>query len=167
MKVRPIRVEGDVAYVPLTKGYEAVIDAADVHLVVGYNWFADTSRSSVYAQRTVNTGSRPGSIKMHRLILGCPDGFFVDHKDGNGLNNRRSNLRIATVAENNRNSKFRKNNTSGYKGVSFHKSSGKWHAVIWVDSKPIFLGAYNSPELAHIAYVKASYEIHGEFGRVA
>ncbi len=89
MKVRPIRIEGDLAYVPLTKGYEAVIDAADVCLVENFNWYADTSHGhTVYARRNVNNG-KPCSIKMHRVITGCEEGLLVDHKDCNGLNNRR------------------------------------------------------------------------------
>lgn len=167
MKVRPIRIEGDLAYVPLTKGYEAVIDAADVCLVENFNWYADTSHGhTVYARRNVNNG-KPCSIKMHRVITGCEEGLLVDHKDCNGLNNRRSNLRIADHAENARNTRSRKNNTSGFKGVSLHKGTGKWHATIWYHGKIIFLGAFTKPEDAHKSYADASEFFHGEFGRVA
>lgn len=166
MKVKPIRVEGEVAFVPLSQGLEAVIDAADVPLVEGHNWYASFSRGTAYAKRTVN---RPVclSIRMHRVILNAPDHMDVDHVDCDGLNNRRSNLRLATVAENNRNQRIRSTNTSGFKGVSFHKGSGKWAATIWVDGAPRHLGKFIDPEAAYSAYCSASQQLHGDFGRVA
>lgn len=166
MKLKPIRIDGNVAYVPLTQGYEAVIDAADVHLVEGFNWHADTRSCTVYARRTVN-GSSPSSIKMHRVIAGCDDDSIVDHADCNGLNNRRENLRVVGHLENSRNTRIRKNNSSGFKGVSQHKRSGKWQAAIWVNYKAVHLGEFKTPEAAHQAYSAASEKFHGEFGRAA
>jgi len=166
MKVRQIRIDGDLAYVPLTRGHEAVIDAIDAYLVDGFNWYADLKNGIWYAKRTVN-GAQPFTVTMHRILLGDPPGFFIDHRDCNGLNNRRENLRTATVAENNRNHRTRKNNTSGFKGVSLHKQSQRWQASIWADRKIRHLGSFDTPEAAHLAYVAASAELHGDFGRVA
>lgn len=90
---------------------------------------------------------------------------LIDHIDGNPLNNCINNLRIASQKENLRNSKKRKSNTSGFKGVSKHRN--KWLSYIGFNSKQIHLGRFDTPEEAHAAYCKASKELHGEFGRVA
>lgn len=171
---RPIRIEGDIAYIPLTRGYEAVIDAADVPLVEGWNWTADIdlrrcdcSIRTVYARRNDYSEAKPRKVRMHRVIAGTPEGFETDHEDGDGLNNRRNNLRTATKGQNQHNGKIRITNTSGLKGVHFRKDIGKWHASITNDRKQKFLGSFRCPTAAHIAYVKASRELHGEFGRAA
>ena len=164
MTVRPIRIEGDVAYVQLTKGYEAVIDVADVLLVASWNWAAIVKRNAVYAVRTETSGSKAQAIYMHRLLANDPDGLQVDHGDGNGLNNRRYNLRPATTSQNAQNRCKSARNTSGYKGV--HRARGKWRARIVIDGVARSLGHHDTPEDAHKAYCAASAEIHGQFGRV-
>jgi len=161
---RPIRIDGDVAYVPLTKGHEAVINAADVHLVANTNWCVLIEAHTVYA---VRTGPRPkqSSIRMHRVIMGEPVGLQVDHRDGDGLNNRRDNLRVATSSQNAQNQRRSSANLSGHKGVGFHKTSGKWRARIKLNGKRKHLGYFDTPEDAHEVYCKVSAELHGEFGR--
>jgi hypothetical protein len=165
--VRPIRIDGDVAYVTLTQGYEAIIDAADVPLVEGVNWYANNQPNTVYCVNRSQNETKKTTIRMHRVIMGDPDGFQIDHIDGDGLNNRKSNLRLATRCENNRNRKINKNNTSGLKGVFWIASRKRWRAEIKADGKKINLGYFNTPEAAHAAYVAASERLHGEFGRVA
>ena len=162
---RKARVEGDIAYVPLTQGYEAIIDASDVSLVEGFNWYAHANRNAVYAVRMDNTGPKPRLVRMHRVILGDPEGMVVDHQDTNGLNNRRANLRSATIKENACNQGIAKHNTSGHKGVSFHKRDGKWIAHIRYDGGQRYLGSFATPEAAAAAYAKANAEMHGAFGR--
>ena len=125
--IRQIRIEGNVAYVTLSRGLEAVIDVTDVHLVEGLNWYAHTSKKWVYAK-----GS---GLNMHRVILDAQPGLYVDHRDGNGLNNRRENLRIATKSQNQCNQRMRSNNTSGFKGVS--KNHGRWQARIELGGKRV------------------------------
>lgn len=167
-KIRPIRVEGNIAYVPLTQGYEAVIDADDVPLVVAFNWSAHKGPNTVYASRNSrkDLGEADGKcFLLHRVIMNAEPGKIVDHRDGDGLNNRRENLRFATKAENGRNSRIRKQNASGFKGVFLHKQSGKWRARISTGDRHVCLGLHPTPEAAHEAYVKASAELHGEFGR--
>ena len=165
--VRPIRIEGDIAYVPLNQGYEAVIDAADVHLVAGFNWTASVRRRKdgsvlkVYAGRIERPGNR--CIRMHRLIAGTPDGADTDHIDSDGLNNRRSNLRTATRSQNAQNSKVRIDNSSGIKGV--FKVKSKWRAIIWVDKRKITLGTFVNRDDAAVAITSARAKLHGEFGR--
>jgi AP2 domain/HNH endonuclease len=163
---RPIRIEGDVAYVPLSRGYEAVIDAVDVPLIEALRWRVHVGKRTAYA---LHSGPRPArcNIFMHRLLMREPDGLRVDHKDGNGLNNRKDNLRPATDQQNSFNSRIPSNNTSGFKGVSWHKRDHKWRARITFGGKRRHLGDFNTPEDAHKAYAKASAELHGEFGRVA
>lgn len=113
---RQIITIGQFAYIPLTQGYVATIDAADLHLVDGYTWTAIVRPYTVYAYRKdPGTGK---NVHLHRVIMGDPEGLTVDHRDGNGLNNTRSNLRSATKAQNNRNQRVTPRNTSGVKGVS-------------------------------------------------
>ena len=167
--IRPIRVKGQLAYVPLTKGYEAVIDASDVHLVEGFNWCAVVRRYTVYAVRGERSAERAGAsrrnISLHRVIVGGPDGLQVDHCDGNGLNNRRCNLRVATAAQNQQNARKRSDNTTGLKGVDWHKRDRKWRARIVANGKRKHLGLYHTAEEAYAAYCAASEKYHKEFGR--
>lgn len=173
MKKRDIRVDGSVAYVPLTMGYEAIIDAEDVEWVQRDNWRAsierraDCSLRTVYALRTDRSNGIKRTLALHREILKPPPGLQVDHINGNGLDNRRANLRIATPAQNARNARMRRNNTSGFKGVRLHKPSGKWVAEIKVNNTTKSLGAYEAAAEAHAAYARASAELHQEFGRLA
>ena len=168
ISVRPIRIVGDIAIVPLTRGYEAVIDASDVSLVNRNSWQAkirfraDGSIRTVYAVRSIREGGRNIMQSLHSIILGVP---IVDHRDGNGLNCRKYNLRSASFQENARNKGMSCNNTSGFKGVTLHKSTGKWHSRITVNRKSAHLGLFSTKEEAAAAYAKASREFHGEFGR--
>lgn len=100
-KIRTIRVEGNIAYVPLTHGHEAIIDACDASLVDAFNWYARVRPHTVYAVRTTRSGMVKRDSRMHRAIMGDPDGFEVDHINGNGLDNRRDNLRLATIPKTN------------------------------------------------------------------
>lgn len=164
-KVRPIRVEGDVAYITLTKGHIAIIDACDVPLVESMNWCSHVQKHSVYARTHLQT--RPHTAYLHRMILGAAQGAEVDHRDGNGLNNRRENLRLASRSENNQNRRWSKMGDQGMRGVSFHKASRKWDARIQANGVPIRLGLFSTPEEAKAAYLKASSELHKSFGLAA
>jgi hypothetical protein len=164
--IRLIRIEGNLAFVPLTKGYEAVIDAAYVHLVDAWDWCARVTPHAVYAQRTDRTGPKQRKVYLHRVIMGEPDGLKIDHIDSDGLNNRRANLREATTSQNNHNQRIRGDNTSGFKGVSWDKRCGKWRADIRLDGKNRFLGYHATLEAAAEAYAAASADLHGQFGRL-
>ena len=100
---------------------------------------------------------------MHRLIQGAPRGQAVDHKNGDSLDNRRSNLRPASHAQNMQNVGITKANTSGYKGVNWNSDASKWHARIRVNGKRLHLGLFDAAEDAHAAYVAAAEMHHGEF----
>lgn len=164
-KKRSIRIEDDIAYVPLTQGYEAVIDATDVPLVDGYNWRAYVRKWAVYAVREEPTGdSKYRNVRMHRQIMGSPDGMEVDHKDHDGLNNRRENLRVCTVNQNRRNQRLSSRSSTGLKGVTWNKLKGRYQAGIKVNGKRKHLGLFDQKEDAYAAYCEASEKYHGEFG---
>jgi hypothetical protein len=165
MKTRAIRVDGNIAYIQLSNGYEALVDAADAQLVGGFNWQARVDKHTVYVRRTVYIQGVHRTAYLHRLLMDAKDGEEVDHISSNGLDNRRSNLRLATRAQNSRNTKPSSSNTSGFKGASFNKSKNKWVAHIQHLRKKFFLGYYESPADAHAAYCEASTHLHGEFGR--
>ena len=164
MIIRKIRIEGMVAFVPLTQGYETFIDADDAIFVEGFNWCAMVRKYTVYAVRSTH-GRSNRLIRMHRLLMSAPDGMEVDHEDGNGLNNMRSsNLRLATRPQNASNQRIRSDNDSGFKGVSWHKKSNKWVAQIAKHGKISHLGLFSTRECAYKAYCEASACLHGDFG---
>ena len=166
--IRPIRIEGNLAYITLTRGYEAVIDAADVPLVVKHNWYTENNRGGlIYARRCDNSGGRKGTMNLHRQIMQPAKGLMVDHINGDGLDNRRANLRVVNSSQNRMNQKKSLQNTSGYKGVYWNKRDCRWYARIKVNQKPIHLGIFQCPKDAYAAYCKASAELHGEYGRIA
>ena len=165
--MRHIRVKGDIAYVPLTQGYEAIIDADDVSIVSGFLWYAKVKASGAYAARRAR-GPRMvcRTIYMHKEILHIGDGLEVDHADGNTLNNRRANLRPATKSQNQYNQRIRTDNSSGVKGVYWHSQKKMWRAEIKVERCKKHLGFFQSISDAADAYAKASAEFHSEFGRL-
>ena len=96
------------------------------------------------------------------MLNGEKGGPVVDHIDGDKLNNRRANLRLCSQADNTRNTRLGRNNTSGAKGVSLDVN-GKWRARIWKDRKEIRIGTFDTVEEALAAYDKAAAELHGQF----
>lgn len=173
-KPRPIRIDGDVAYVPLTKGYEAVIDAADVPLVEGIFWHSaiqkrrDGTIKAIYARRRIRLPRGEfGTMPLHRVICGAPDGVLVDHVDTDGLNNRRKNIRQVTFQQNGMNRRGKRNSVSQVKGVCWKGDRKKWRARITLNGKEIHLGFFERLEDAAQAYAIASGSMHGEFGRVS
>lgn len=167
VKRSPIPVNDHEAVVVLTRGMVALIDLADAELVGRHLWHAYQNRDGAWYART-NTpwGTRPASIRMHRLIMGLGSGrdVHVDHIDGNGLNNRRSNLRPASPSENMMNRGAVRGSTSPLKGVSLHRETGKWRAHIAAGGSGRWLpGLYSDPVEAAHAYDSAARELHGEF----
>lgn len=153
----------DSIEIPLTRGYTAIVDPIDSDLA-GYRWFAQPAKRRVAARRY---NVKPPIGFMHVVIAQrmygrtLNPGEMVDHINGNALDNRRSNLRICTNAQNQCNSRAR--NKTGFKGV--HHRGNKYYAQITVNRKCITLGVYVTPEEAHAAYCKAALEYHGEFAR--
>jgi len=144
--------------IPLTKGYVTVIDDEDYPLVAGRSWCAIVIDGQVYAYSA-------GGY-MHRLLTGAAQNQLVDHKDGDGLNNRRSNLRLATKSQNSMNRRPNRSGTSGYKGVSFHRKARKWVACLKFQGRYHHLGLFASEEDAARAYDRKATELFGEFARL-
>jgi hypothetical protein len=167
----PFKVDGVYCrLVPLSRGLHAIVNAEDYGWLMKWKWFAkwDKKGNCFYAQRhDVRVKGIGRSISMHREIIAMSmdDPRQADHQNGITLDNRRANLRPATCFENQRNSRKPSTNTSGYKGVSFHKVTGKWVAQIMVSGTKIHLGLFSSPELAYAAYCAAALKYHGDFAR--
>ncbi len=163
---RQIQILGDIGIVPLTLGLSAIIDAEDIELCSQYTWHAAKRRGRFYAATNVRKPDGTKTIAfMHRLLLAPRDGMLTDHRDGDGLNNRRGNLREATNSQNQMNHPPRKGTRSGLKGVSFHNPMRKWRARISVQKKEIVLGYFETKADAHAAYRAGSAKYHGDFGR--
>ena len=116
----------------------------------------------IYAARSV--WAAQSTEMMHRRLMKEPK-RLVDHIDGDGLNNRKLNLRKATRSQNAMNGEMHVDNKSGFKGVSYHKARGKWVAWIMREGNRKYLGLFGNPESAHAAYVEAAKEHHGKFAR--
>jgi len=148
--------------IPLTRGQFAIVDAEDYPRLSKFTWFTEGRPNNYYAVRKENGKS----IKMHRQILNAPDHLVVDHIDHNGLNNRKSNLRLATFTQNCQNQRRLSHKTSRYKGVCWNKRSKKWAAAIRCNNKTYHLGYFaNELDAAH-AYDRAARKYHGEFAHL-
>lgn len=152
--------------IPLTKGLVAKVDDGDFEWLSQWRWRAEQKkgRKDFYAVRykyaPVNREKR---VSMARLIMGEPVGL-VDHWNGDTLDNQRGNLRVATVAENQRNQRrLRENNTSGFKGVSWDKRRRKFVAQIYLNQERRYLGGFLTAKEAALAYDVAAVELFGEF----
>ena len=170
----PVSLEMDMKEISLTRGKVALVDDEDYERISLCSWHTLPSSKTCYAQRSKNLGSKNGNqnittFSMHRDILGLPQGRFpeVDHKDGNGLNNQKSNLRVATHTQNMANVRTYPH-TSKYRGVSLYRSGNykRWRSSISSDGTKHFLGYFLTEAGAAIVYNAASLEFHGEFGRL-
>jgi hypothetical protein len=146
--------------IPLTQGKVALVDDEDYERVSRLSWRARRDKKTWYAE----TGSAEQAIFMHTFILGLSAGPETDHKDGNGLNNRRENIRPATRSNNCMNRKGWSKN--GFKGVYRVTNSSRWGARIQAAGRMIQIGCYDSPEAAARAYDIAALRYHGEFARL-
>lgn len=142
-------------------GEVAVVDDSDFGLVSRFVWHLRKSKKHRYAYTSVN--SKP--VYMHKLLLKRRGFKLVDHKDGDGLNNRRANLRPCTYAQNQFNQRKHRG-LSQYKGVYRLKSSGKWVARIGFDYKDIYLGTFTIEKEAARAYDQKARELFKEYARL-
>lgn len=153
--------------IALTQGQVTAVDAGDYEWLMQWYWYAWWNKNGecFYAVRTMTEeeDSGRGRIYMHRLIAGSPDFPHVDHEDQDSLNNRRSNLRAATVSQNGCNRGRQANNTTGFKGVKLDKRDGAYTASIKIHRKPKHLGTFDTAEKAARAYDAEAKMLHGEF----
>lgn len=162
---RPVVVDGDVARVILSGGLVALIDAADAPLVEAFTWSALVSKRTSYARRNEFKDGKQYTVLLHRVIAAAPPGLHVDHKNGDGLDCRRANLRLVTQQQNNLNVRGHRDSASGIKGVRKHPLCDKYQATISAAGARKHLGLFATAAEAHAAYCAASLAIHGEFGR--
>ena len=154
--------------IPLTQGKFAVVDPADYPSLARYKWrlCRTKGKNVLYAERSIRLPSGKYSrILMHHHLIHVPDGYVIDHINGDGLDNRRANLRLATVAQNAWNSKKR-NPRSGYKGVWFAKDKHLWRAAIVCNRKRLHLGYFRDKVDAAKAYDNAARKFHGRFANL-
>jgi len=155
--------------IELSKGMRAKVSVCDYSRLSVFNWHAAQTRRDgpFYARRSWREGDKTYHESMHRVILGLTpgDGVWGDHRNGDTLDYRRSNLRVATPSQNNMNRRTGPANTSGLKGVGWHSIAAKWRARIKLNRQEIHLGLFHTPEEAHAAYCEAAKEHHGEFAR--
>lgn len=155
-----VRVDGLVK-IPLTQGKWAIVDESDWGAVKVRKWFALKSYNTFYA-RTRSFGKNT-TVSMHKVILQTKPPFMVDHKDGNGLNNSRANLRVCTNSQNCQNSRMKSSNSTGYKGVAVNSSGNSFMASICVNGRQKHLGYFKILKDAARAYNEAASRHHGEF----
>jgi hypothetical protein len=154
----------------LTKKQFAELDHVDYDLTA-FKWNTQKSRRTFYARRTDHTDGKK-AVLLHRVVLSrmlnreLLQSEEVDHIDGNGLNNRRKNLRLVSHQQNMMNMKSHSDGTSVYKGVGFHKKSSKWRARIFVDRHEMHLGLFNSEIEAANAYDIAAEKIFKTFANL-
>jgi hypothetical protein len=146
--------------IQLNHGKVAFIDDADYPLVSQYKWYAKCDHETHWTAATsIERGKGKGTLRMHQLL-----GYWGgDHRNRNGLDNRRSNLRPATHQQNMCNVAPNRNAKSKYKGVSLHNPRQVWRARIQVNHKEIMLGIFHSEQEAALAYDNAARQYHGEF----
>lgn len=147
--------------VPLTRGLSARVDDSDFEILSAHSWYAMKCINGSTYYAATRTGGK--IVLMHRLITSAPRGMHVDHRNGDGLDNQRCNLRVCTPSQNGGNrGPARKN--AGFKGV--YKLGNRYVAYIHHHGKKHHLGCFGDPADAARAYDAAALTYFGEFARL-
>jgi hypothetical protein len=163
----PFKIDGVYCrLIPLSAGFYAIVDALDYEWLMQWKWTAQRGRYTCYAYRLDwSDMDHPKNYSMHREILQPAEGLQADHENGNGIDNRRKNLRPGDNTQQRWNSKTQANNTSGYPGVSWCDQTQKWKVRINVRGKEIWLGRYASYDKAVEVRKAAEQKYIGEWVR--
>lgn len=145
--------------IPLSQGKVAWVDDEDYERVIEYKWYANLIGKVWYAVRTKSRKT----VSLHQFVMGEKN---IDHINGDGLDNRKENLRVCTHQQNRANSNLYANNSSGFKGVSWYKNYEKWEAYIRIDGKKKRLGYFDSLIRAACVYDDAARQVYGDFARL-
>ncbi len=157
----------DFRRIYLGEGKWTIVEPGDYYTYGKYRWIVWGDTYNFYAFREKKTGPKSTKkVSLHREIMNFPKNKLVDHKNGDTLDNRRSNLRLATHIQNMQNRRKRKNTTSKYVGLWRDKRTNRWAARITFNKKPIFLGRFDSEIAAAKAYDRAAKKYFGEFARL-
>lgn len=149
--------------IDLTRGQVALVDDEDFEYLNQFKWCVQKGKNTLYAVRNNYNNGKSATQYMHGAIL---NGKGIDHIDHNGLNNQRSNLRLCSQSENSMNTQKYANKSSSFKGVSFHKLSGKWRAYIMINGKETHLGYFTSEIEAAKAYNTKAIALFCEFANL-
>lgn len=147
--------------IPLTKGYEALVDDADYEMLSQWKWMASICGRKPYATRFCNRKV----IYMHRLLMGFPAGR-LDHANRNTLDNQRLNLRTCTNSQNASNRSINNNKSGiGFHGVHRGRTGNwsRWRPVVELNGKRFFCGYFRNPIAAAVARDKMAIRLHGKF----
>ncbi len=135
------------------------VDSDDFEMLAKYRWH-------ITANGYASVSRKSGRVWMHRLIMNTPKGLFVDHINGDKLDNRKCNLRNATRSQNGMNKPKMANNKSGYKGVTFNKRLQKWVAQIKLEDKKMHIGTFFCKIEAAKAFDMKAIALHGEYAKL-
>ena len=150
--------------IPLTQGKFAIVDDEDYDWLNQWKWCVQKNHRRYYAMRGLyEDGIKIKTLRMHRVILKPIKGFETDHINHNGLDNRKSNLRLCSHQQNMQNQRGNQNTSSRFKGVTFEKNISKWRGQLRHNSKTYHLGCFDIEIDAAIAYDKKAQEVFGEY----
>ena len=142
------------------KGERYLFDLEDYEYIKNYNWKLNPSG---YLICQIKRQGKMHIVALHRILVDAPDGMNVDHINGDKLDNRKTNLRFVTYAQNNRNRPLSRHNKTGVTGVFWHKKLGKWLVNISVNYKSIYIGIFDKFEDAVKARYEAEDKYYGEY----